>query len=188
MLWVIIGIFLFIVLLITLKFQLKFEYRLSHDIHQLVLTVSILWGLISYQKNIDFRHQNRGNKQKSSAKLPDVDFLDLLRLIFDFLQKMILRKLEIHYHIGDPDSVKTALFYGSAWSVTGSALGILQQIFRFDCMPKIAITPMFYQKTFHFTGTCIIDFRLGHLIWAGIKLIFNMTRIKQWKIWRFSYG
>lgn len=205
--WLIIGIFLLLIFFIFLKIRLEIEYLHKEETNHLLIRVSVLWQMIRFQKKIEFKVKadqlevgvKSEKPEKDASKKSNFTISELfeqmkrtkqllawtrslLRIVFNFLHQVHIRKLQIYSGVGDLDAVKTALMYGSFWGMAGNLIALLHRIFRFDCTPEVEIAPFFYQNRFTFDCRCIIDFRLGHLMWAGLKFIFSWKGEKKFFI------
>ncbi len=97
------------------------------------------------------------------------------KIIKHFLKKVSIKKIEWHSVMGVGDAAHTAIFAGAIWSLKGSIIGILSHHFKMEEMPHMTVTPrfqMFISETFF---KCMFQFRVGHAMVAGIKLV------KYWK-------
>ncbi|WP_053070508.1 DUF2953 domain-containing protein [Alkalihalobacillus pseudalcaliphilus] len=103
-------------------------------------------------------------------------FYKILRV---FLKKIQVKKLEWHSQLGVSDAVLTAYLVGACWSLKGMVVGILSNFFRLKAYPKIQIDPI-YQGTITKTNfSCMISFRIGHAISAGIMILLHWQKIKR---------
>lgn len=98
-------------------------------------------------------------------------------IIKKFLQKVKVKKFEWHTLIGLGDAAHTGTATGALWAIKGSALGIVSQNMKLLAEPKITITPHFQAAVIQTRISCMFQFRIGHAILAGLKLI---------KFWRGS--
>ena len=106
------------------------------------------------------------------------DFKELLqhvisfhRIVRYFLRKVSVRKLEWHSVIGVGNAALTGTLTGALWSVKGGVLGVISNYMRLKDMPNLSITPSF-QKAYSQTQlSCMIQFRIGYAMVAGLKLV-----------------
>lgn len=97
------------------------------------------------------------------------------RIIRKFLRKVSIKKIEWHSMIGVGDAAATGTLTGALWSVKGGLMGLISNYMRLKDMPVISITPSFQRPTSQTKIQCIIQFRIGYAMLAGIKLV------KYWK-------
>ncbi len=77
--------------------------------------------------------------------------------------------------IGIGDAAHTATITGVLWSVKGGLIALLSHYFRLKEMPALFITPNFQRPDIQTHLKCMIQFRIGNAMLAGIKLV------KYWK-------
>jgi Protein of unknown function (DUF2953) len=99
----------------------------------------------------------------------------LHKIVRRFLKKVKVRELEWHSQIGIGDAAHTGMLTGLAWSIKGGVVGIISQYMQLHTTPVITITPEFNVYCSRTKLQCMIQFRIGHAMLAGIQLI------KYWK-------
>jgi hypothetical protein len=95
----------------------------------------------------------------------------LHKIIRMFLKKVSIKNLEWHSVIGIGDAAHTGMITGALWAAKGSLIGLISHYILLKEMPKIIITPHFQQVVSQTRLTCIIQFRVGHAMLAGVKLV-----------------
>lgn len=98
-----------------------------------------------------------------------------------FLKRVTIHKLEWHTAFGLGDAALTGVFIGVAWSIKGGILGVLSQYMRLKTTPVLTITPYFQHLLSHTKLSCMISFRIGNAILAGLRIV------KFWKGGRPSF-
>ena len=79
--------------------------------------------------------------------------------------------MEWHSVIGVGNAALTGTLTGALWSVKGGVLGVISNYMRLKDMPNLSITPSF-QKAYSQTQlSCMIQFRIGYAMVAGLKLV-----------------
>lgn len=91
-------------------------------------------------------------------------------IIRKFLNKVTIKQFEWHSLIGLGDAAHTGTFTGALWTVKGSLLGLVSHYVKMKKMPEVSITPHFQLATVQTQLKCMIQFRIGHAMLAGIKL------------------
>ncbi|PGY09990.1 hypothetical protein COE25_16340 [Bacillus sp. AFS031507] len=94
----------------------------------------------------------------------------LHRIVRKFFRKVTMKGLEWNTLIGLGDAAHTGTITGAIWAFKGSIIGLLSQYFKLKEMPKITVTPHFQAAVIQTRFTCIIQFRIGYAILAGLKL------------------
>lgn len=99
----------------------------------------------------------------------------LHKIVKRFLKKVKVKKLEWHSQLGIGDAAHTGLLTGAAWAIKGSVIGIISQYMKLLITPVVTITPEFNRLCSKTKLQCIIQFRIGQAMLAGIRFI------KYWK-------
>ncbi|MBT2697783.1 DUF2953 domain-containing protein [Bacillus sp. ISL-40] len=94
----------------------------------------------------------------------------LHRIVRKFFRKVTMKGLEWNTLIGLGDAAHTGTITGAIWAFKGSIIGLLSHYFKLKEMPKITVTPHFQAAVIQTRFTCIIQFRIGYAILAGLKL------------------
>ncbi|WP_309484847.1 DUF2953 domain-containing protein [Bacillus aquiflavi] len=99
----------------------------------------------------------------------------LHRIIRLFLIKVKVTKFEWQSVVGVGDAAYTGIITGAFWAIKGSLLCIISKYLNVITEPYIMITPNFQKAVSQTSVKCMIHFRIGYAILAGIKLL------KYWK-------
>ncbi|MBV7507385.1 DUF2953 domain-containing protein [Bacillus sp. sid0103] len=106
----------------------------------------------------------------SNAKKLLNHVIGLHRIVRKFLRKVSIKSLEWDTLIGVGDAAHTGMITGAIWALKGSLIGLVSHYLKLLVMPKITVTPHFQAAVMQTRLTCIIQFRIGHAILAGLKL------------------
>lgn len=200
---VLIILLLLILLIIISKITILLSYHHIKDDDQLTIKFRIWFGLIRYTISVPVikidddspeivYKKESGAEGKQKVETKDVtadnfvtslkDSKELLqhvvsfnKIVRHFLRKVSIKKLKWHSVIGVGDAAHTASITGVLWSVKGSLIALLSHYFRLKEMPALAITPNFQRLDIQTHLECMIQFRIGNAMLAGIKLV------KYWK-------
>ncbi len=113
-----------------------------------------------------------------------VSFHHILR---HFLKKIHITKVEWHTIMGVGDAAATGMLTGALWSIKGSVIGIFSHYFRLLDNPNMSVQPQFQMAVSQTSFKCMLHFRIGHAIIAGIKLLkFWKGGLPQFKSKLFS--
>jgi hypothetical protein len=104
------------------------------------------------------------------------------KIVRRFLSKIKLKKFHWNSHIGTGDASQTAILVGVFWGVKGSIYAILSNYLKNEANPQVSIYPMFQMKTSQTRLDCMISFRIGHAIFAAIRVV------KYWKGGKTSWN
>ncbi|TKC15804.1 DUF2953 domain-containing protein [Robertmurraya kyonggiensis] len=145
---------------------------------------------IVVKENVEMKVGPQENEQKKGkekftvdellASLKDMKLLlkhvaGLHRIIRSFLKKVTVSKVEWNTIVGVGDAAYTGMLTGAIWTVKGSIIGLMCSLMKVQETPQIMITPDFNRSISQTSLKCMIHFRIGHAIFAGIKLF------KYWK-------
>ncbi len=198
--WVVLILAVLFVTILLQRLRIELEYVKEDETNHLILNFSTLFGLLHYKKKIELKVKPDklavGIKEKSGAsaqgptdkdnfsfkrimqKIDDMKKLlqltrSLKQIVTDFLHQVTIHELQFVSDIGDEDVVKAAKNTGYFWGVIGSLMALIQTLFKLCCVPELVVNPIFHRNTFTIRFRCIFDFKVGHLIWAGLKFIFS---------------
>jgi hypothetical protein len=93
------------------------------------------------------------------------------KIVRKFLRKVSVQKIEWHTNAGIGDAAYTGMLIGALWTVKGGVIGIISNYMKLTKMPIISITPNFQRAISQTRITCMIQFRIGNAMLAGIKLV-----------------
>ncbi|GAE34146.1 DUF2953 domain-containing protein [Halalkalibacter akibai] len=201
--YIIIGlIFLFVVIAIT-KVKIDILYR-HHQDDDLLEVKTFIWKMRVYTFSapvikvdddsasviVEDEHEIAGMKMKNKLPItPELivedlrwlkRFLDhvvgLHKIVRKFLKKVHVNHFRWHSDIGVGDAAHTAQLIGAIWALKGSIIGIVGNTMRIRKMPKLTINPHFQAMVSHTHLSCIISFRIGHAIIAGLMLLKHWRR------------
>ncbi|WP_335582593.1 DUF2953 domain-containing protein [Neobacillus drentensis] len=96
--------------------------------------------------------------------------IGLHRIVRMFFRKVTMKGLEWDTMIGLGDAAHTGTITGAIWAFKGSIIGLISHYIKLKEMPKITVTPHFQAAVIQTKLTCIIQFRIGYAILAGLKL------------------
>ncbi|WP_077214247.1 DUF2953 domain-containing protein [Bacillus dakarensis] len=99
----------------------------------------------------------------------------LYKIVRWFLSKTVVTKMEWNTVVGVGDAAYTGMICGAFWTVKGSLIGLVSTLMKVKTIPQIMVTPNFNATMGQTSFKCMIMFRIGHAMFAGIKLI------KYWK-------
>ncbi|MDB4897199.1 MAG: hypothetical protein JWN15_3461 [Firmicutes bacterium] len=101
-----------------------------------------------------------------------------------FARHIRFSQCRLRAEIGGFDAMQSALLAGALWSVVGMVLGVAGTLIRMEPgVPKIAIVPNFSGPTWRLQADCIVHFRLGHAIVAGVWALVRLLRENELVRW-----
>jgi energy-coupling factor transporter transmembrane protein EcfT len=200
----IILLFLFILIIFS-KITIYLKYYHHKDDDDLKIEVRLWFGLIRFKKQIPLikvdnnspsvilkgtgksneeTQNNEEIKKITPQKLINSlkNFKEILEHVFqlnsiikNFLKKVSIQKFEWQTAIGVGDAVYTGVAAGALWSIKGAIVGLLSNYLSMKEMPKLMVHPNFQQMITSTDLSCMFQFRIGHAMLAGLKLV------KWWK-------
>ncbi|MBM6617454.1 DUF2953 domain-containing protein [Bacillus suaedaesalsae] len=196
MIWLYIvgGLLLFLILLLISKLHITISFSHKKDDDQ--LTIKFRVWLFRYTLNIPLiRVDQETNsivvakkKEKEEPKSKQFTAQEILnsfkdtkeilqhvislhRIVSKFFSKVRVHKLEWHTNFGIGDAALTGVLVGAGWALKGSIIGLISRYMRLKEVPEMSITPLFLQVYSQTQIKCIISFRIGNAILAGIRIV-----------------
>lgn len=199
--YVIGGALLLILLLVLIIFmKIKVYINYSHDGKDDDLSLQMkMLGFIKYTVKIpmlaiDDETPSVVYEEKRQSALGEKDikekftihrFLDDLRhferflkhvvgfhtIVRKFMKKVSINSFKWETEIGTGDAALTGSASGLLWGVKGNVLGIMTNYLRLKTRPQINVVPQFQQMLLKTSFECMVSFRIGHAIFAGIKVL-----------------
>ncbi|MDP4106575.1 MAG: DUF2953 domain-containing protein [Bacillota bacterium] len=200
----IILLFLFILIIFS-KITIYLNYYHHKDDDNLKVEMRLWFGLIRIKKQIPLikvddnspsiilKESEKSNEEtENNEKVKQItpqklinslkNFREILEHVFqlnsivkNFLKKVTIQRFEWQSAIGVGDAVYTGVAAGALWSVKGAIIGVLSNYLRMKEMPKIMVQPNFQQMVTSTDLLCMFQFRIGHAMLAGLKIV------KWWK-------
>jgi Protein of unknown function (DUF2953) len=125
---------------------------------------------INSEKRSQFFAQDIINGLKDMEKLLK-HVVSLHRIVRHFLKKVTVNQLEWQTIIGTGEAALTGVLTGAVWAVKGSIIGMISHYFKLKVNPALSVQPHFQLPVSQTSFQCMLQFRIGHAIFAGIKLI-----------------
>lgn len=171
-------ILLFLLLIITIDVCIKLTSTI--EIHG---TFKILYIKKDFYWDIN-HHKNKSNMQKFNHhfKLKENWYYltkEFKKIIFRFLGNINMTTCEWITKIGLQDASITGMLTGIIWAIQSVILGNLSHLILLKTIPTIEVYPLFNNEYFESELHCIISFRIGHVILAGIQVFYLLFRLKR---------
>ncbi|RLQ98310.1 DUF2953 domain-containing protein [Falsibacillus albus] len=124
-------------------------------------------------------------KKETKKKITPWDILnslqdtkELIRHVFGmnviirkFLKKIKVFNLEWHSLIGTKDAALTGALVGGIWSAKSCIVALISKYMKLMDPPVVEVVPSFNMAISQISLKCMFKFRIGHAIFAGLKLI-----------------
>ncbi len=197
------ALVVFLIIFIFTKIKVFLNYEHHNDDDHFKMQFRALFGLIRYTLEfplikIDDNSPTIIMKQKKSGagstgnSVKQFTYEDLLNSIHNakelllnivslniiirkFLRKVSVKEFEWHTVIGIGDAASTGMITGAFWAIKGGIIGFISHFLKLQAVPNMTITPQFQFAVSQTKLSCMIQFRIGHAMLAGIKII------KYWK-------
>jgi hypothetical protein len=86
-----------------------------------------------------------------------------------FRSKIAVKELKWQTYLGTGDAALTGIFIGILWNIKTLILSVLDSQFKWLVAREVEIVPDFENINFGTNFDCILSFKIGHAIIAGIK-------------------
>lgn len=92
------------------------------------------------------------------------------------LSKIKFRNFSVLTRVGVGDAAATALITGGFFTIFSLIINHLEN--RYDLQKKkIVILPFFQGSVFDIDLDCIIDFKMGHIIITGLRILMKKLKV-----------
>ncbi|MCH1627591.1 DUF2953 domain-containing protein [Fredinandcohnia quinoae] len=196
--WFLLILLIIILLLLVITFtKLKVFLHFKHfqDDDYIKIKFSAWFGLLKYtihipmvrvdddSPSIIFKQQSTksGEKKKKITwekiknSLYDTKkilehVVKLHHILKGFLKNVTISKFEWHSVLGLGDAAHTGVLVGLGWSLKGTLFSMVSHYMNVQAHPDYSVTPSFQKAISQTELTCMIHFRIGHAMLAGIRL------------------
>lgn len=195
------ALFLFFLFLIFMKITVIFDLKHIGDDDEIKIKLKAVFGLLKYTikiplvkvdpngPNLILKEEKKmgetSKPEEKNEKISPDDFLTSIKdvkeltehivhlhaIIRKFLKKVQVVKFEWRSQIGTGDAAATGMLIGPGWTIKGAAIAIISTYMKLKIRPILSIEPNFYQKSSKTILTCMLHFRTGHAIVAGLRLL-----------------
>lgn len=193
-LYIALGVVLFFILLLISKLHITISYSHIKDNDQLTIkfrlwffkyTINVPLIRVDQETNSIVVAKKKDKEEPESKQFTAHEILNsfkdtkeifqhvvgLHRIVRNFLRKVSVNKLIWHSNFGIGDAALTGMLVGAGWAIKGSIVGLVSRYMRLKILPEMSITPLFLQVYSQTQIKCMISFRIGHAILAGIRIV-----------------
>jgi hypothetical protein len=97
-----------------------------------------------------------------------------------FRQKVRFRRFNLFLEVGGLDAFESAMLAGLAWTVAGAVGSIISHYFVLPPgVYRVSVKPNWQDPALGVNLDCMLTFRVGHAIWAGVLLA--PQALKSWR-------
>lgn len=170
-----------VLLLLFVKVRIKIEYNYVGKNDALNITFFVAFiKVFSYNSPIIHADKKETMTNETVVKKGKKLFVREVRSFYSIV-KRFLANVSIHDFtwktaIGVGDAAHTAILSGGLWSLKGSVLGLLSRLVKLKQRPYLEVIPRFHDTYFKTFFSCMITFRIGHAIIAGLLLAKHQKR------------
>lgn len=199
--WLILAVIMilcFFILVLLTKVTIFINYYHRKDDDDLSIELRAWFGLVRYKKHfplikVDDQSASIIVKEKSKKtaaeetenKISVEDVLNNLknyqeilehvvqfnRIVRRFLNTIAVKRFDWQSIIGVGDAARTGTAAGVLWTIKGSITGLISHYLRMKTMPQIMVYPHFQQMITQTNLSCMIQFRIGYAIGAGLLIV-----------------
>ncbi len=130
-------------------------------------TVKKKKGLFTFR---DFKTYER------AARYAVENVVGLRKIIKRFLSKMQIIRLHWSSRIGTGDAAETGILSGVIWGIKSIIVWVLSHFMKMKVTPEIRIEPSFMQACLYTEFECIVRFRVGNAIIAGLLILLHIRK------------
>ena len=198
---IVVALFLLIFVLSVMKLSITIFFQHAQDDDEWKITFRTLFGIIRYTIHIplvkietespgivvDHKEtvKNISESKPKRSKYTPKEMIDCFQKIKEFAQHVIrlneiikkflrhisITKLEWQTKIGTGDAAATGTIVGLGWSLKYSLVALLSKYMKLKTAPCLMITPSFHEAVSETKFVCMIHFRIGHAMLAGIRIM-----------------
>ncbi|MCQ6274396.1 DUF2953 domain-containing protein [Bacillus sp. V3B] len=183
------------------KVKVGINYFHAQDNDSLKIEFRALFGLIKYKLDVplvkvddnsptivveeEIQKGEKETTQKGTKQFSAEDFLNSFKdmktllehvvsfhqIVRHFCHKVNITQVEWQTVMGTGDAALTGMLTGAVWTIKGSIIGIISHYFRMKNSPHLSVQPHFQLAVTQTSFKCMLQFRIGHAMVAGIKLV-----------------
>lgn len=172
----IILLFLLLIITIDLRIKLTSTIEVQATIKILYIKKNIQWHINHHKNKTNIHKINQRFKIKENWYFFAKEFK---KINLRFFSKTSMTTCEWMTKIGLQDASITGTLTGIIWAFKSVVLGNISQLICLKTIPTMEVYPLFNNEYFESEIHCIISFRIGHVILAGIQVIYLLFRIKR---------
>ncbi|WP_096189731.1 DUF2953 domain-containing protein [Evansella halocellulosilytica] len=202
---VIVIMFIFIIIpFLKLTTYIKYSHNGTDD--ECIIQFRILFGLIRYTVKVPVLaidkespslvvKEETGNDSEKNEKKRKINVFEFIydleqfqrflthvfgfhTIVRNFMAKINVNKLSWYTEIGTGDAAITGSISGIIWGIKGNLIGIFSNLFRLDVSPSIEVIPKFQEVEVATQFECMVSYRIGHAILAGLKVLSHWRKGK----------
>ncbi|MEH7176502.1 DUF2953 domain-containing protein [Neobacillus vireti] len=169
---------------LTLKFSIWFGL-IKYTMNVPLIKIDDNSPSIVVKENTKMGDSGESEASQKEAQITEDDIIskwnnakELIQHVFNlqvivskFLKRIVIKHFEWHSLVGIGDAAHTGVIAGALWTIKGSIVGLISHFLSLKNMPVLSVTPHFQLAIIQTRITCIIQFRIGYAILAGLKLI-----------------
>ncbi|CEG28210.1 DUF2953 domain-containing protein [Bacillus sp. B-jedd] len=198
--WLLVALLLiglFIVLLLFIKVTLTVQYTYQGSRHELNIRIAFLFGLIDMEIPVPefinkannpsdptegkpsplwkeaIRTEDWPEKLNNLKEAADI-FLRTQGVLNKFLLSTTIKRFEWRTAAGTGDAAMTGMVAGSIWGIKAGIIKLLEEHTKFKAHPIVEVIPYFQFRVAATSLRCMITFRAGKAIAAGIRFYRNV--------------
>lgn len=207
-----------VIILVLTELKVTIQLIHDERDHLLCLSVTAWYGLIKVKKewqfvqlilgqnpSIAYQGETESHDQPFKQKKERLAWAKIVRLrrrarellkqvhalkeiLKPFGRKVTVLKWQWHSSLGTGLADETGVLTGLAWCFKSLITSCLQRYLNWGAKPEVSVRPNFQKPSFSTHFACMIRFRIGYAILAGIRILLNLRkrRDQSWKSIRFK--
>ena len=169
---------LFLLLFLKISVQISVKMISKNIEVEIYIPILFLKRKIQIEKNKEkFKRVNTFSKKINLKSNWQFAYEKGKKILFTFLKKSYLKDTSWQTVFGVGDAALTGSLTGVIWSWKTTILGSISHLVKMEDLPEINVIPQFNSNYFETEFKCILSFRIGHLIRAGVQFMYLIFRL-----------
>ncbi|MBO8165011.1 MAG: DUF2953 domain-containing protein [Brevibacillus sp.] len=212
--WLLLGGLLLFMLIVLTPLRIELAYRRVSDNDYVNIQVSAWFRLVRFSYELPVMKlltgragsavfadvkREMGQKQKDSQKkitYPDVKtmlkkykqfqrrVLDLRETMKWMMRKIRCEQIEWHTRLGFGEAASTGALTGLVWGIKSALVTSISHYITLRTVPRLSVQPVWNGEVIQTQFRCILRFRLGYAMVAGVRILLKTRRRGRERKWQ----
>lgn len=197
-------IIVLVVLVVFTPVRIIMFYERVHEKDHLTVEMTAWFRLIRYKyeipvmkllsnrlkiiKEVESSVQTQGTTDETAITKEKIDkwirdYRNMVEHIHDFfptvrrfMKQIQCKEVVWQTSLGIGDAAATGTLTGVVWSIKSLIIATLSRSVTLQTYPRISVQPVWNEAVIHTKIRCILMFRVGHAILAGIRLLLKLRK------------
>ncbi|UFJ41621.1 DUF2953 domain-containing protein [Brevibacillus humidisoli] len=209
--YMLLGILLLLLIIVVTPLKIVLAYRRKSANDYLTIEVSAWFHLIRYkyeipvlkllagktgaEMSVNMERESRRKRTEKRKKISPADIKQKVQKYKQFQQRVIdLRKtikkmmrhvrceeIEWHTRLGFGEAASTDALTGLVWGIKSAIVTCFSHYITMRTVPRLSVQPVWNGEQIQTQFRCILRFRLGHALVAGIRILLKLRRRREQK-------